>query len=128
MTLKVKSLDHLVITVTDLDRACAFYERVLGCRRETFGEGRTALVFGSQKINVHPVVNDIALRATVPTPGSADLCFLTDTPAEEVRRHLEACGVEVLSGPVIRRGAAGDINSVYFRDPDGNLLEVSRPV
>jgi catechol 2,3-dioxygenase-like lactoylglutathione lyase family enzyme len=125
MAVTVSSLDHLVLTVADIDRSCDFYGRVLGCRRETFGEGRTALVFGRQKINLHPIENDIALRAAVPTPGSADLCFLTDTPAEEVKRHLEQCGVEILAGPVIRNGAAGPIRSVYFRDPDGNLLEVS---
>ena len=127
MAMSIRSLDHLVLTVADIERTCNFYHRVLGFTRETFGEGRTALVFGSQKINLHPIENDIALRASVPTPGSADLCFLTDMPDEAVKRHLEACGVDILEGPVIRNGATGPINSIYFRDPDGNLLEVSNP-
>jgi catechol 2,3-dioxygenase-like lactoylglutathione lyase family enzyme len=90
-----------------------------------FGEGRHALAFGAQKINLHEADREFEPKAAVPTPGSADLCFLTDVPVAEVVEHLAANGVEILEGPVRRTGAAGPITSVYFRDPDGNLIEVS---
>ena len=121
----IECLDHLVLTVRDVERACDFYERVLGLRRETFGEGRVALHFGRQKINLHPHPTPHDLVAQRPEPGSADLCFLTTTPLSEVAAHLEACGVAVIAGPVARRGAEGPIRSLYCRDPDGNLIELA---
>jgi len=120
-------LDHLVLTVRDLEAACAFYESVLGMRRESFGQGRTALHFGRQKLNLHQAGREFEPKALKPTPGSADLCFLATTPIAEVVAHLEARGVAIEDGPVTRTGAQGPIKSVYIRDPDGNLIEVSHP-
>jgi len=121
----VQSLDHLVLTVADMEATCAFYQHVLGLGVAIFGAGRKALTFGSQKINLHSVGQDVDLKAERPTPGSGDLCFLTETPIEHVQRHLQACGVAILGPPVERNGAAGPILSIYFRDPDGNLVEVA---
>jgi catechol 2,3-dioxygenase-like lactoylglutathione lyase family enzyme len=118
-------LDHLVLTVRDLETTCAFYETILGMRRESFGEGRTALHFGRQKINLHKAGREFEPKALNPTSGSADLCFIAATAIENVIAHLEACGVAIEEGPVPRKGAKGPITSVYFRDPDGNLIEVS---
>lgn len=118
-------LDHLVLTVKDIDVASTFYERVLGMEPVTFGGDRRAPRFGSQKINLHRAGHEFEPKARVPTPGSADLCFLTFTPLTEVCAHLEAVGINVLEGPVERTGAVGQLASVYFRDPDGNLIEVS---
>ncbi len=118
-------LDHLVLTVRDLEATCAFYETVLGMRRESFGQGRTALHFGRQKINLHQAGREFEPKARKPTPGSADLCFLAATPIAEIVAHLEACDVAIEEGPVARTGAQGPITSVYFRDPDGNLIEVA---
>ena len=123
--MRIEVLDHLVLTVADIDRTRDFYERVLGMEPVVFGEGRHALAFGTQKINLHEAGREFEPKAAVPTPGSADLCFLTNAPVAEVVEHLGANGVEILEGPVRRMGAAGPITSVYFRDPDGNLLEVS---
>ena len=123
--MRIEGLDHLVLTVTDIGRTRDFYERVLGMEPVVFGEGRPALAFGAQKINLHQAGREFEPKAAVPTPGSADLCFLTDVPVAEVIEHLGSSGVEVLEGPVRRAGAAGPITSVYFRDPDGNLIEVS---
>lgn len=124
----ITALDHLVLTVAHMEASCAFYREVLGFGVETFGEGRVALTFGSQKINLHPLKNDIDIRARVPTAGSGDLCFLTDTPIDEVRAHVEACHVAVERGPIRRTGATGPILSIYLRDPDGNLIEVANKV
>lgn len=118
-------LDHLVLTVRDLSRTCLFYSEVLGMEVVTFGSGRKALQFGQQKINLHQQGQEFEPKAAAPSPGSADLCFITETPLQQVMRHLEACGVDIEEGPVARTGAMGPIESVYFRDPDGNLLEVS---
>lgn len=125
--LRVDALDHLVLTVRDLDASIAFYTRVLGMEEVVFGGGRRALAFGSQKLNLHPTGAEIAPHAAQPTPGSADLCFLTSAAPDAVLRRLAECGVPVELGPVQRTGARGPIVSVYFRDPDGNLIEVSRP-
>jgi catechol 2,3-dioxygenase-like lactoylglutathione lyase family enzyme len=122
---KIDSLDHLVLTVRDIKASCAFYQRVLGMEVLTFGAGRKALAFGAQKINLHQAGHEFEPKAQQPTPGSADLCFLTSVPLPEVQRHLAACGVHVTEGPVQRTGAQGPILSVYFRDPDLNLIEVS---
>jgi catechol 2,3-dioxygenase-like lactoylglutathione lyase family enzyme len=122
---KIDSLDHLVLTVADLEATCAFYQRVLGMEVVTFGAGRKALAFGAQKINLHQSGREFEPKAQRPTPGSADLCFLTSLPLPQVQAHLAACGVTVTEGPVQRTGAQGPILSIYFRDPDQNLIEVS---
>ena len=119
------SLDHLVLTVRDIPTTCQFYATVLGMEAVTFGAGRTALKFGLQKINLHQAGSEFEPKAALPTPGSADLCFLTLTSIPEVIAHLQACAVPLLEGPVQRTGANGPIESVYMRDPDGNLLEIA---
>jgi catechol 2,3-dioxygenase-like lactoylglutathione lyase family enzyme len=121
----IDSLDHLVLTVADIDASCAYYQRVLGMEVLTFGAGRKALAFGQQKINLHQAGREFEPKAHQPTPGSADLCFLTSVPLAQVQAHLAAQGVTVSEGPVQRTGAQGPILSVYFRDPDFNLIEVS---
>ncbi|MDX1456885.1 MAG: VOC family protein [Marinobacter sp.] len=121
----IEALDHLVLTVRDLEATCAFYQEVLGMQAITFGSGRRALRAGQQKINLHPYRQEFEPKARYPLPGSADLCFITSTPLSRVIQHLSLCGVEVEEGPVPRTGAQGLITSVYFRDPDGNLIEVS---
>jgi catechol 2,3-dioxygenase-like lactoylglutathione lyase family enzyme len=123
--MRVDSLDHLVLTVRDIDATIAFYATTLGMRAETFGDGRKALSFGTQKINLHQAGREFEPKAAAPTPGSADLCFLTSEPLDAVISHLRACGVPVIEGPVSRTGATGPIRSVYVRDPDGNLVEVA---
>jgi len=123
--MKVTALDHLVLTVRDPDATIAFYTRVLGMEALTFGNGRRALAFGTQKINLHQAGAELEPKAAHPVPGSADLCLLTTESPAAVVAHLAACGVPVELGPVERTGARGPIISVYFRDPDGNLLEVS---
>ena len=123
--MKIARLDHLVLTVADIERTCAFYTRVLGMEVVTFGEGRTALRFGQQKINLHPADNIPGLVADKPTPGSGDLCFVTELPLAECIQHLERCGVAIVAGPGPRVGAIGTIQSVYIRDPDQNLVEIS---
>ena len=123
--MQIEGLDHLVLTVADLGRTRDFYERVLGMEPVVFGEGRHALAFGAQKINLHEAGWEFEPKAALPTPGPADLCFLTYSPVAEVVEHLRANGVEILEGPVRRTGATGPIKSVYLRDPDGNLIEVS---
>ena len=123
--MQILRFDHIVITVADIERSCRFYERVLGMRVVTFAGGRKALAFGEQKINLHQRGKEFEPKAHAPTPGSADLCFITATPVTDVLVHLKACGVAVLEGPVARTGAIGPITSVYFRDPDHNLIEVA---
>jgi catechol 2,3-dioxygenase-like lactoylglutathione lyase family enzyme len=123
--MQIERLDHLVLTVADIARTCEFYTRVLGMEVVRFGEGRTGLRFGQQKINLHPADNIPGLVAAKPTPGSADLCFITPVPLAAVMAHLEACGVPLVAGPGPRAGAIGTIQSVYIRDPDQNLIEIS---
>ena len=125
MPIHVSHLDHFVLTVADIERSCDFYERVLGMRRSLFGEGRTALHFGNQKINLHPADNLPDPNVRHATPGSADLCFVTTTPMDAVVRHLEDEGVAIITGPAERAGARADLVSVYFHDPDENLVEVA---
>ena len=123
--MKIDALDHLVLTVADIDATCAFYERVLGMQTITFGEGRKALAFGVQKLNLHQRGHEFEPKAETPTPGAIDVCFITRVPVAEVIAHLHSCDVAVLEGPVRRTGARGPMVSVYFRDPDRNLIEVS---
>jgi catechol 2,3-dioxygenase-like lactoylglutathione lyase family enzyme len=123
--MKVDYLDHLVLTVKSISATCEFYARVLGMEVVTFGGNRQALAFGAQKINLHEAGKEWEPKAHRPTPGSADLCFITRTPLADVVEHVRQCGVEVIEGPVNRTGATGPITSVYFRDPDLNLIEVS---
>ncbi len=123
--MNVDRLDHLVLTVKDIDATCAFYHTVLGMEVVTFGDGRKALVFGSQKINLHQKGKEYEPEALKPTPGSADLCFIASVPISEVIEHLKSYGIEIIEGPVRRTGATGPIISVYFRDPDMNLIEIS---
>ncbi len=123
--MKLDRLDHLVLTVKDIQATCDFYTRVLGMSVVTFGNNRKALQFGDQKINLHEAGKEFEPKATHPTPGSADLCFITSLPLDAVIAHLRAEGVPIVEGPVRRTGALGPIESVYLRDPDGNLIEVS---
>jgi catechol 2,3-dioxygenase-like lactoylglutathione lyase family enzyme len=124
--MEIERLDHWVLTVRDIDATVAFYERVLGMQPITFGGGRRALAFGQQKINLHPAEAPLRPHARQPTPGSVDVCLITRAPIEEVMAQLENAGVAIEEGPVPRTGALGPITSVYFRDPDGNLIEISR--
>jgi catechol 2,3-dioxygenase-like lactoylglutathione lyase family enzyme len=122
---RIDRLDHLVLTVADIDATVDFYTRVLGMEAVTFGAGRTALAFGRSKINLHRAGHEFEPKADRPTPGSADLCLIADGPLEQVIEDLAAHGVPIEEGPVERTGATGPIRSVYFRDPDQNLIEVS---
>ena len=123
--LEISHLDHLVLTVKDLTVTVDFYQRVLGMNPIQFGEGRLALSFGSQKINLHQQGNEFEPKAQHVQAGSADLCFITNTTMAKAIEHIEAQGVTIEEGPVQRTGATGKIVSVYVRDPDGNLIEVS---
>ncbi len=130
--MKVDALDHLVLTVMDIDITIAFYRDVPGMRAEVFqppdGPRRRALKFGTQKINLHQKGAEFEPKAGTPTPGSADLCFLSQTPLKDWQLHFAALGVPVEQGPVMRTGATGAIISLYLRDPDGNLIELSNCV
>lgn len=119
------ALDHLVLTVADVERTCRFYVDALGMTRRGFADGRVALHFGEQKINLHPASAPFAPHARRPTPGSADLCFLTATPIEAAAERLAARGIDIVEGPVERSGAGGPIRSIYCYDPDGNLIEIA---
>ncbi len=123
--MRIDRLDHLVLTVADIDATVDFYTRVLGMEAVTFGAGRTALAFGPSKINLHRAGHEFEPKARRPTPGSADLCLIAEGPLERVIEDLAAHGVPIEEGPVERTGATGPIRSVYFRDPDLNLIEVS---
>jgi catechol 2,3-dioxygenase-like lactoylglutathione lyase family enzyme len=124
--MRIATLDHLVLTVADIDATLAFYER-LGMRGETFGDGRRALRFGEQKINLHQAGSEFEPYARHPLPGSADLCFLVEGSLDDVALALADAGVPIELGPVERTGAVGTIDSLYVRDPDGNLVELARP-
>lgn len=125
--IRIDHLDHLVLTVASIEATCDFYTRALGMTVETFGQNRKALRFGDRKINLHQAGHEFEPKALRPTPGSADLCFIAATPLEEVVAHLEGLGIAIEEGPVPRTGAAGPIRSVYLRDPDANLIEISNP-
>ena len=121
----IDSIDHLVLTVANIHATVFFYTRALAMEEVISSDGRVALHFGGQKINLHPADETIHPRAGNPQPGSADLCFLTGTPLDAVIRHLQNQGVQIIDGPVRRRGAAGPLSSIYIRDPDDNLIELA---
>lgn len=123
----IDHLDHLVLTTYDLPACLHFYVDVLGMQQQTFGQGRTALLFGNQKINLHQRGRELEPRAHLPVPGALDLCFIASIPLEQVVTRLNAAGIPILEGPVMRTGATGPIRSVYVRDPDLNLIEISEP-
>ena len=123
--MQIERLDHLVLTVANIEATCEFYLRVMGMRVVTFGAGRKALTFGQQKINLHERGKEVEPKAIAPTPGSADLCFIASTPMSEIVQHLVREQVDIILGPVPRTGATSPLVSVYFRDPDGNLIEIS---
>ncbi|MBK5101425.1 MAG: VOC family protein [Desulfobacteraceae bacterium] len=123
--MRITHIDHLVLTVEDINKTTRFYESVLGMEKEMFGESRVALKFGNQKINVHQKGKEFEPKAKTPTPGSADLCFITDTEISQTIEHIKSKGIEIIEGPVERTGAEGSILSIYFRDPDCNLIEVA---
>jgi catechol 2,3-dioxygenase-like lactoylglutathione lyase family enzyme len=121
----ITGLDHLVLTVEDIDETLSFYSTVLGMKQVSFDHNRKALQFGNQKINLHQQGDEIKPHAALPLPGSADLCFIADIPLEQVINHLLSCEVTILDGPATRTGASNPILSVYIRDPDGNLIEIA---
>ncbi|TWE05983.1 catechol 2,3-dioxygenase-like lactoylglutathione lyase family enzyme [Pseudomonas sp. AG1028] len=121
-------LDHLVLTATDADATTHFYVEVLGMRLETFGKGRKAFCFGNQKINLHVRSQEFEPKAHLPVPGALDLCFIASQPLDQVIAHLQQVGWPIIEGPVRRTGATGPIRSVYLRDPDLNLIEISELV
>ena len=123
--MKINSIDHIVLTVKDIANTVKFYESVLGMQRIEFQEGRVALSFGHQKINLHELGREFKPKAETVTPGSADICFIVDTPISEALTELHRKNVAVIEGPVKRTGANGPIISVYLRDPDNNLIEIS---
>jgi catechol 2,3-dioxygenase-like lactoylglutathione lyase family enzyme len=125
MAIAIDRLDHIVITAWDVERTLAFYERVLGMTPVTFAGGRRALAFGRQKINLHQAGREYEPKALKPLPGAIDLCFIATTPLAEVIEHVKACGVAIVEGPVPKTGALGPMQSIYVRDPDGNLVEIS---
>lgn len=123
--MQVDRIDHLVLTVKNIELTVNFYQSVMGMKKEVFGQSRVALTFGNQKINLHQLGKEFEPKARNVNSGSADLCFIINTPIDKAIGHLNDCGVAVIEGPVNRTGATGNIESVYFRDPDGNLIEVS---
>ena len=125
MVVTIDRIDHIVLTVHDLDRTIAFYSRVLGMEPVTFAGGRRGLAFGRQKLNLHQAGREFEPKALAPAPGAIDLCFISATPLAGVIAKLQEEGVVIIEGPVDKTGALGPMKSVYFRDPDGNLIEVS---
>jgi len=125
MAISVDRIDHLVLTVFDIDRTLDFYGRVLGMEPITFAGGRRGLAFGRPQLNLHQAGREFEPKALKPTPGSIDLCFATEAALADVSAHLKSCGGAIAEGPVKKTGALGPMMSVYFRDPDGNLIEVS---
>jgi len=125
---EVHSIDHIVLTVKNIDKSVAFYTSVLGMQKREFTGGRVALFFGSQKINLHQKGAELSPHAQHPTDGSADICLLTNTPLEQAMREVEQQGISIIEGSIKRSGALGAIFSFYIRDPDGNLIEVSNTI
>ncbi|QNX60946.1 VOC family protein [Acinetobacter seifertii] len=126
--MKISHLDHLVLTVASIENTCNFYQTVLGFEVITFKGDRKALQFGNQKINLHQQGKEFEPKALQPTPGSADLCFISDTPISEVVAHLNQLNIQIEEGPIERTGAMHPILSVYIRDPDQNLIEISNNI
>ena len=126
--MEISKLDHLVLTVKNLEKTISFYVSVMGMKKEVFGNGRVALKCGDQKINLHEFGKEFEPKAHKPTPGSADLCFITQSPLNDAIAHVKRCGVEIIEGPVERTGANVPIRSFYFRDPDDNLIEVANEI
>ena len=123
--MKIKQIDHLVLTVKDIEASCRFYTTALGMEEVSFGQGRKAVVFGNQKINFHERGQELEPRALHPTRGSGDLCFITDDSISDVIGQIQSCGIEIIEGPVARTGAKGPMTSIYIRDPDQNLIEIA---
>ena len=123
--MKISRVDHFVLTVASVEATCEFYERVLGMKAITFAGGRRALECGANKINLHQAGAEFEPKARMPGTGSGDFCLISEEPLEEVIRHLEKVSVPIEVGPVPKTGAAGAMTSVYIRDPDGNLVEIS---
>ena len=121
----IDHLDHIVLTTAHTERCIDFYTRVLGMKLERFGEGRMALKFGGQKINLHERGKEFEPKATAASPGTLDICFIAAVPLKDLIARLAACNVPIIEGPVMKTGALGPIRSVYVRDPDGNLVEIS---
>jgi catechol 2,3-dioxygenase-like lactoylglutathione lyase family enzyme len=121
----IDHLDHIVLTTARTEQCIDFYTRVLGMKFERFGEGRMALKFGGQKINLHEKGREFEPRATLAAPGTLDICFIAAVPLEKVIARLASCKISIIEGPVMKTGARGPIRSVYVRDPDGNLVEIS---
>ncbi len=126
--MKIDSLDHFVLTCADMEATIGFYTKVMGMEAVSFGEGRKALRFGAMKINLHQQGKEFEPKARHAMPGSADLCFITSVPIEEVIGHLTDCDVAIICGPVQQIGATAPLRSVYFRDPDQNLIEVANVI
>ncbi|EJS7256661.1 VOC family protein [Salmonella enterica] len=124
----IDRIDHLVLTVSDISTTIRFYEEVLGFSAVTFKQNRKALIFGAQKINLHQQEMEFEPKASRATPGSADLCFITSTPINDVVSEILQAGIPIVEGPIERTGATGEIMSIYIRDPDGNLIEISQYV
>ncbi len=125
LSVELDRLDHFALIVRDVEQTCAFYEKVLGMARESFGEGRVALRFDRNRININPNPNDLLRKAAVPIPGSAEFCVVAASPLSDIVAHLRACGVDLEHGPAESDGAEGLVRSIWFRDPDGNLVEVA---
>lgn len=123
--MQVDRIDHLVLTVRDIETSLSFYQSVMGMEKVVFGQGRVALSFGNQKINLHQLGSEFEPKASNVSSGSADLCFIITSSIDSAIQHLNKCNITIIEGPVGRTGALGKIESVYFRDPDGNLIEVS---
>ena len=123
--ININRLDHLVLTVKDIDATVTFYTQVLGMKKEVFKESRVALKYGNQKINLHQLSNEFEPKAQNVKEGSADLCFIIDTPLKEAKEYIESLNIEIIDGIVNRTGAQGKIQSIYLRDPDMNLIELS---
>ncbi len=123
--IQINSIDHIVLTVKDIQKTVQFYEEILGMQKEIFGDNRIALKFGNQKINLHQYKNEFEPKAAIPTPGAIDICFITQTNLDEAMLYVKNKGISIIDGPVQRTGAKGSILSFYINDPDGNLIEIA---